>query len=152
MKQLTCEMCGSTDLLKQDGVFVCQTCGTKYSVEEAKKMMIDGVVEVSGTVKVDDSEKTTTYMSIAENAYTSNNLAETEAYCNKIIEIDPSNADAWLLKGKAAGWQSSLANSRMDEAIVCFKKAISFSSEETVDQTMDLLGDGEKRYRVKWNH
>ena len=38
MKQLTCEMCGSTDLLKQDGVFVCQTCGTKYSVEEAKKM------------------------------------------------------------------------------------------------------------------
>ena len=141
MKQLTCEMCGSTDLLKQDGVFVCQTCGTKYSVEEAKKMMIDGVVEVSGTVKVDDSEKITTFMSIAENAYTSNNLAETEAYCNKIIEIDPSNADAWLLKGKAAGWQSSLANSRMDEAIVCFKKAISFSSEEAVDQTMELLGE-----------
>ena len=41
MKQLTCEMCGSTDLLKQDGVFVCQSCGCKYSVEEAKKMMPD---------------------------------------------------------------------------------------------------------------
>ena len=39
MKQLTCEMCGSTDIIKQDGVFVCQTCGCKYSVEEAKKMM-----------------------------------------------------------------------------------------------------------------
>ena len=38
MKQLTCEMCGSTELIKQDGFFVCQTCGTKYSVEEAKKM------------------------------------------------------------------------------------------------------------------
>ena len=46
MKQLTCEMCGSTDLIKQDGVFVCQTCGCKYSVEEAKKMMIEGTVEV----------------------------------------------------------------------------------------------------------
>lgn len=44
MKQLTCEMCGSTDLTKQDGVFVCQTCGTKYSVEEAKKMMVEGTV------------------------------------------------------------------------------------------------------------
>ncbi len=141
MKQLTCEMCGSTDLLKQDGVFVCQTCGTKYSVEEAKKMMIDGVVEVSGTVKVDDSEKITTYMSMAENAYSASNTAEAEAYCNRVIEIDPSNADAWLLKGKAAGWQSSLANSRIDEAIVCFKKAISFSSEEAVDQTMELLGE-----------
>lgn len=37
MKQLTCEMCGGTDLIKQDGVFVCQNCGMKYSAEEAKK-------------------------------------------------------------------------------------------------------------------
>ena len=38
MKALTCEMCGSTDLIKDGGVFVCQSCGTKYTVEEAKKM------------------------------------------------------------------------------------------------------------------
>lgn len=37
MKRLTCEMCGSTDLIKQDGAFVCQTCGCKYSIEEAKR-------------------------------------------------------------------------------------------------------------------
>lgn len=37
MKQLTCEMCGSTKLIKQDGVFVCQSCGCQYSVEEARK-------------------------------------------------------------------------------------------------------------------
>ena len=52
MKRLTCEMCGSTDLIKQDGVFVCQTCGCKYSIEEAKKMMVEGTVEVTGTVKL----------------------------------------------------------------------------------------------------
>lgn len=55
MKQLVCEMCGSKDLVKQDGIFVCQACGTKYSVEEAKKMMIEGTVDVQGTVKVDNS-------------------------------------------------------------------------------------------------
>ena len=33
MKQLVCEMCGSTDLLKEEGVFVCQSCGCKYSVD-----------------------------------------------------------------------------------------------------------------------
>ena len=49
MKQLKCEMCGSADLIKQDGVFVCQSCGCKYSVEEAKKMM----VEVSGSVSIE---------------------------------------------------------------------------------------------------
>ena len=52
MKQLTCEMCGSTELIKESGFFVCQTCGCKYSVEEAKKMMIEGTVDVQGTVKV----------------------------------------------------------------------------------------------------
>ena len=38
-------------------------------------------------------------------------------YCNKIIEIDPENYLAWLLKGKTAGWQSSLGNIRFNEAI-----------------------------------
>lgn len=62
MKQLTCELCGSTDLVKNDGVFVCQSCGTKYSVEEAKKMMIEGVVTVEGSVKIDNkrAEENTT--------------------------------------------------------------------------------------------
>ena len=52
MKQLTCEMCGSTDLVKQDGFFVCQTCGCKYSVEEAKKMMIEGTVTIDRTDEI----------------------------------------------------------------------------------------------------
>lgn len=55
MKQLICEMCGSTDMVKQDGVFICQTCGCKYSIDEARKMMVDGTVEVTGTVKVDNT-------------------------------------------------------------------------------------------------
>lgn len=47
MKQLICEMCGGNDLIKQDGVFVCQNCGTKYTVEEAKKMMKEVVEKVA---------------------------------------------------------------------------------------------------------
>ena len=50
MKPLVCEMCGSNDVVKQEDLFVCQNCGTKYSVEAARKMMIDGPVEVKGTV------------------------------------------------------------------------------------------------------
>ena len=108
MKQLTCEMCGSTDLIKQDGVFVCETCGTKYSVEEAKKMMVEGTVEVAGTVKIDDSAKIANYYTIAESACDAGNQKEAENYCNKVIEIEPNNYKAWLLKGRAAGLQSTL--------------------------------------------
>ena len=98
MKQLTCEMCGSTDLMKQDGVFVCQSCGTKYSVEEAKKMMVEGTVDVSGsTVKVDNTAAIGNYMKMANSAYEAENNKEAESYCNKIIEIDPTFAEAWLL-------------------------------------------------------
>jgi hypothetical protein len=41
MKQIVCEMCGGKELIKQDGVFVCQGCQAKYSVEEARKIMIE---------------------------------------------------------------------------------------------------------------
>lgn len=134
MKQLTCEMCGSTDLLKQDGVFVCQTCGTKYSVEEAKKMMIEGTVNVSGTVKVDNTDKIKNYLEMAKSAYEAGNKGEAEAYCNRIIEIEPQNYEAWFMKGKAAGWQSTLANIRIEESVQCFSKAIDYAPEDKIEE------------------
>lgn len=39
MKKMVCEICESTSILKEDGVFVCQECGTKYRLEEAKKLL-----------------------------------------------------------------------------------------------------------------
>ena len=144
MKQLTCEMCGSTDLMKQDGVFVCQSCGTKYSVEEAKKMMVEGTVEVAGTVKVDDSAKIANYYTMAENAYDAGNQKEAEQYCNKIIEIDPTHAEAWLLKGIVSGWQSTGANLRMDEFISCATNA--FTNANSVEILNDLAQRAYQQY------
>ena len=66
MKRLTCEMCGSNDVIKQEGLFVCQSCGTKYSVEEAKKMMIEGTVEVQGSVSIDTSKTESNYLTIIQ--------------------------------------------------------------------------------------
>ena len=132
MKQLTCEMCGSTDLIKQDGVFVCQTCGTKYSLEDAKKMMIEGTVEIQGTVKVDDTAKIQNYYTMATSAYASGNQREAESYCNRIIEIDPLNYKAWFLKGKVAGWQSTIRNVRLEESMNCFIQAINNAPENEV--------------------
>ena len=41
MKKMICEVCNGNDFLKEDGVFVCQTCGLKYSLDEAKKLVND---------------------------------------------------------------------------------------------------------------
>lgn len=37
MKKMICEVCGGSNFLKENDVFVCQTCGMKYSLAEAKK-------------------------------------------------------------------------------------------------------------------
>ena len=41
MKKMVCEICESQKIKKENGVFICQDCGTEYSLEEAKKLLID---------------------------------------------------------------------------------------------------------------
>jgi len=129
MKKLTCEMCGSTDLLKQDGVFVCQTCGCKYSVEEARKMMVEGVVEVSGTVKVDDTDKIDGYLELSKNAYESGNGKLAFEYANKTLEIDHKNYKAWIAKMKSIEFISTVGDLKLVEVMEAGKNAILYAEE-----------------------
>ncbi len=94
MKQLVCEMCNSTDLLKQDGVFVCQHCGCKYTVEEARRMLVEGTVEVQGTVKVDNTAFVEKYLANARRAKQKEDWEETEKYYNMVEQNDPTNIEA----------------------------------------------------------
>lgn len=95
MKRLTCEMCGSTDLIKQDGVFVCQTCGCKYSIEEAKKMMVEGTVDVSGsTVKVDNERKIENLRTLADRAKAERDTETAAKYFEELLKEDPNNWEA----------------------------------------------------------
>lgn len=95
MKRLTCEMCGSTDLIKQDDVFVCQTCGCKYSIEEAKKMMVEGTVDVSGsTVKVDNERKIENLRTLADRAKAEGDTETAAKYFEELLKEDPNNWEA----------------------------------------------------------
>ncbi len=133
MKQLTCEMCGSTDLIKDGGVFVCQTCGCKYSIEEAKKMMIEGTVEVTGTVRVDDSavkkEQINNYLEMAKSALDGEDIEGVVSYCDRILEIDRDNYEAWVLRAKAAGWGSTLKNIKVPQALTAAKRAVNLAPD-----------------------
>ena len=102
MKQLVCEMCGGHDLVKQDGVFVCQNCGTKYSVEEAKKMMVEGtvavkgIVEVEGKVAVDKTKDIDKLFVLARREKESGDKWKARRYYSQIEELDPSNWEAYF--------------------------------------------------------
>lgn len=97
MNQLVCELCGSTDILKDGGVFVCQQCGCKYSLEEARKLMglSAGTVDVSGsTVKIDSSSKLNNLYILARRAKETQNNADAIRYYHDIQVEDPNSWEA----------------------------------------------------------
>lgn len=100
MKQLTCEMCEGTDLIKQDGVFVCQTCGCKYSVEEAKVLMNgQGCSELSE--KGQSNGKLNNLISNCVLAYNDGRYNKVIELSDQIMNEEPQNTTAIIYNGLA---------------------------------------------------
>ena len=93
MKKLTCEMCDSTDFVKEDGVFICQSCSTKYSVEEAKKMMNEGgdTINVPKKNVAGNSSKLDNLYKAARGAREDANTEQAFKYYEQIQLEDPDN-------------------------------------------------------------
>ncbi len=145
MKQLTCEMCGSTHLIKQDGVFVCQSCGCKYSVEEAKKMMIEGTVDVSGsTVKVDSTDRLNNLHTLARRAQEENNSEQAQKYYEQIALEEPNDWEANFYKTYYACMQTKIANLgtscvKLSNIIENTFKLIEQTTFDTSDETNNIV-------------
>ena len=146
MKQLTCEMCGSTDMAKQDGFFVCQTCGMKYSAEDAKKMMIEGTVDVQGTVKVDNSAFVEKYLANARRAKQKEDWEETEKYYNMVEQNDPTNIEAIFYSsyGKA---KRSLVESDFYKREAVFK--VLQNCVSIIDDNFNIEKESEQKEIIK---
>lgn len=105
MAMIKCEMCGSTDIIKQDGVFVCQSCGIKYSPEEAKKMMVEvaGTVAVKGSVKVENAVSAESllkraFMTLEEAIDDEDAFGKANELFDRVLDINPECAEAYLGK------------------------------------------------------
>lgn len=93
---VTCEVCGSTELIKQDGAFTCKGCGCQYTVEEVRKMMGNG----TGTAPVNTVKNTTTsdeldnLYQIARRAKNDNNSENAAKYYEMIMIKEPTSWEA----------------------------------------------------------
>ena len=136
MKALVCEMCGSQDLVKTDGMFVCQNCGTKYTVEEAKKMMVEG------TVQIDNSAFVEKYLANARRARTKGDWAEVEKYYNLVEQNAPENIEAifYSAYGKLRTTLLDDFSAKWDNDIEVVKKSIS-----VLDDYFDMEHEPEQR-------
>ena len=82
MKAFVCEMCGSNNLIKQDGFFVCQSCGTKHTSSNTEGQ--DEYLRLSNLAKT----------AFSEHDYTSAFHYSTDA-----LVIQPKSPDMLALKG-----------------------------------------------------
>ena len=104
MQAIRCELCGSQDIVKEDGLFVCRNCKTKYSPDEARKLV--------GTVKIDNSEAVENLFTLARRAFQTRNYADAERYYTMILPEAPDNVEACFFReiskamalGPADGW------------------------------------------------
>ena len=84
MKAIVCEMCGSQNLVKQDGMYVCQSCGTNYTPDDAKKLMVE----------VDHSEKLDSLYNLARQAKAEDNSEAGAKYYGEILVLAPDDWEA----------------------------------------------------------
>ncbi len=124
MKQLVCDLCEGTNFVKTEGMFVCQNCGCKYTVDEAKRMMAENNTDVPNIIKVDRNDEEQNCINIGNNAVIGGNGELALLYANKALEINAKNADAWILKMRAIVELSTVGNSRLLELIAAGKAAI----------------------------
>lgn len=147
MKRMTCELCGSTNFVKQDGMFVCQDCGCKYTVEEARKLM----VEVDGpapsatpsaapaVAPAPNNTQLESLLNMAQISFDSKNYEKAEEFCNQVIAMDNNNYTAWKLKGEAINYQISSNNQRILEVYNCIMNSY---------RVLDDAGKEEKKHEI----
>ena len=87
-------MCEGTEFAKVDGMFVCQNCGTKYSPEEAKGMMVEVEGEVQDTVKAENTSSVEKNLASARRAKQKENWKDVEKYYSMVEQDDPANIEA----------------------------------------------------------
>lgn len=148
MASLVCDLCGGKLVMGAGGVATCDTCGMEYSADRMREKVAE--LKANGGVSapvsapaaapapvVDNTAMIENFLSMARNAKTNGNNTEAVDYCNKVIEMDITNWEAWFIKGKAVGWQSTLANNRVGEAISAFCTAIDHCPAEKMDELID---------------
>lgn len=125
----------------------CTECGNEFSGSEkfcgeCGAPRVNAATGNLGRVGASDQRGVETLMGMARTAELGSNNAEALEYYNRVLEADPTIAQAWLGKGRSAAWQSTLANFRVSEALVAFQHAIATAGEDrqsAVDSAVDEI-------------
>ena len=128
MAQIVCEICGSSEMIKKDGVFQCECCGMKYSLEEIRSMLgaapsaqpAPAVFQTVPERHDDKSDTVAKYLQFARLAKSKEDWAESEKYYKLVEMEDPTNIEA-AFYGSYGKAKASLMDSNLYQRQAVFK-------------------------------
>ena len=128
MRGLVCDFCGGNLVISSGGNAICKNCGIEYDkkcIQEKiqKNLNIDNNTMINSSIKT-DSDTIERWMDMAKFAMNAGNNQEAYDYFTRVIELDPNNWRAIFERGKAAAWQSTLANLRISELYEAISRCI----------------------------
>ncbi len=134
MAVLVCDICDGKLVIGSGGVATCEECGMEHTKERLKEKLSESKgqsVSAGTTIQQTNTaaNQITTWLTMAESALQAENYGESEMYATRILEVNPTHAHAWYIKGKSAGWQSTLGNIRLQESRTCFSNALQHTLE-----------------------
>ena len=86
-------------------------------------------LEVRPGMGVETSQMIENLFILSQNAFDSENYVDAENYANRIIELDATNSDAWLMKGNCAGKATDGKAFRFLESINCWNTCLANASK-----------------------
>jgi hypothetical protein len=101
---------------------ICMYCGQSILVKDA--------------IHISVGPSITNLLGLARTANVSGNFKEAETYYNRVLELDPTLSEAWIGKGKSAGWQSTISGIRLGEVLTLFGHAIETTPDATKSETI----------------
>ena len=122
MKKFVCELCQEGTLIKKDGLFVCQNCGTSYSLEEARKLLVDvpdaeapaAAQPATAAAAAPEAPKRSAELEnlyeLARRARKEDNSANGEKYYGMVLVQDPSSWEANFYSVYYASMGCTIAN------------------------------------------
>ena len=122
MKAIVCKMCGSHDLIKQDGVYVCQHCGTKYTAEETAKLTVDfSNVSEDHPIPVKVVGNTENLVKLGWAA----------------LEADPNDANGWAIRFNALLMSQTFDNLHYTEIVAALEEIRTIANRADPDSSED---------------
>lgn len=92
---LVCTQCGSNKLVKNDNVYICPSCGTRYTIDDNRQVL----VSVSGgTVRIDNYDNLENLVHLACNEINSGNGEKALSLSDRALEIKYDYLRAWYMK------------------------------------------------------